>query len=362
MTVADLDKAMAQIAPPELAQDWDNVGLLVGDPAAALGRIGLCIDLTPAVLAEAVDAGCGAVVAYHPPIFKPVKRLTGGVVFDAIRAGVAIYSPHTALDVAEGGTNDVLAEAVGVGPDRRPLEAAADGPWAKLVTFVPRADAGAVADALFAAGCGSFGDYSRCSVRHDVTGTFRPGDAANPAVGQRGRDEHVDETRLEVIVPPGREADAVAALRQSHPYEEPAFDLFPRLPTPRGGLGRVGPLSEPTTRRAFVERVKQKLDLPHVLVAGPIDGDAARAAVCAGSCGGDLLHAAADAGVDVYVTGELRHHDALLAAKRGLTIVCTLHSHSERPTLAVVAGRLRAMLPGLTTHLCAADRDPFAYA
>jgi dinuclear metal center YbgI/SA1388 family protein len=353
MTVGDLADQLNAIAPPSLAEPWDNVGLLAGDRAVPVNKVGFCIDLTPPVLAEAIDAGCGIIVAYHPPIFKPMKRLVGGVVFDAIRQNVAIYAPHTALDVAEGGTNDVLADLVGIGPVRSPLKLAEVPTWAKLVTFVPRENVDAVAEALWAAGCGGQGEYTRCSVRHDVVGTFRPGDAANPTLGEVGQDERVAETRLEVIVPPGGEADAVAALRRSHPYEEPAFDLFNRQPTHATGLGRRGDLAEPTTRGQLIADLKRKLNLPHVLVAGPIDGPAESAAVCAGS-GGDLWQAAG--GCDIYVTGELRHHDALAAAAAGLTVVCLLHSNSERPTLPHVARQL----VGVETHQLTADRDPLS--
>jgi dinuclear metal center YbgI/SA1388 family protein len=255
--VADLAAALEAVAPARFAEPWDNVGLLVGDPGAPLGRVLLCIDLTRAVLAEALAAGAGAVVAYHPPIFRPLKRLTAGsLAYELVRAGVAVYSPHTALDVAEGGTNDVLADALDLA-DRRPL---------------------------------------------------RPGQAAGD--------------------------------------------------WPAGwGLGRVGRVA-PVARRALVERAKRALGLAEVLVAGPLDGEARRAAVGAGACG-DLLDDVLAAGADFYLTGEVRHHDALRAAEAGLTLVCALHSNSERGALARLGERLAERLPGLAWSQSRADADPF---
>ena len=364
LSVADLAHAMEAIAPSALAEPWDNVGLVIGDPAAPLTGVLLCIDLTLEVIEEAKTLGASAVVAYHPPIFKGLKRFTPGsaesVAYEAMAAGLAVYSPHTALDVAAGGTNDVLADLLGL-DGREPLSPRPSGDAGqKLVTFVPSDAVDRVADAMFNAGAGRIGDYDRCSFRTPGTGTFRGGDASNPAAGERGRDERADELRLEVVVPVRRSAAVVTALRESHPYEEVAFDLVPLAadPTRMIGLGRIGDLLEPLTCDDFLHRVRRQLGVPVVLVAGPTSQEVRRVAVCAGSCG-ELLDDAAKRGADVYVTGELRHHDALRASRLGLTAACVLHSNSERPTLAVVARRLEAALPGLRATTSERDCDPF---
>jgi dinuclear metal center YbgI/SA1388 family protein len=253
MTVDDLCRAMDAIAPPRFAASWDNVGLLLGDRAAPLSRALLAIDLTRPVLDEAVALGCTAVVAYHPVIFSGMKRvLAGSMAYELIRRGVSVYSPHTALDVADGGTNDVLADAVGM--------------------------------------------TARAPLRVTVA------------------------------------AEGV-------------------------GLGRVGAV-ETSERSALLARVRAALGVEHLLVAGPMEGAVSRVAVGAGACG-DLLDDVIASGAGLYVTGEMRHHDALRAAAAGLTVACALHSNSERRTLAVLAARLRDALPGLATHESAADRDPF---
>jgi len=295
-----------------------------------------------------------------PPIFDAIKRLTAGsLVFDAIRRGVAIYSPHTALDVADGGTNDVLCDILGL-EDRSPLRLAeTKASQYKLVTFVPEEHLERVSRALFDAGAGRIGNYTACSFRSNGTGTFFGEEGTNPAVGQSGRLEQASEIRIETVVPIARVTQVVRDLKQSHPYEEPAFDLQQLAATPEGiGIGRIGSFAQPIERRELPDRLKQGLAIDHLLIAGSLEGKVSRAAVCAGACG-DLLNDALAQKADVYVTGEMRHHDALRAAAAGMTVICTLHSNSERVALGRLRERLIQALPGLEFHLSKVDRDPF---
>jgi dinuclear metal center YbgI/SA1388 family protein len=362
MNVADLVHAMDAIAPARLAATWDNVGLLVGDPQTPLTRALVTVDCTRDVLEEARSQRCEAIVAYHPPLFKPVARLTSGsIAYELVRSGLAALSPHTALDAAEGGTNDVLADILEMG-GRLPLRAIDPvETTVKLVTFVPADHVEAVGVALFAAGAGRIGKYTSCSFRAPGTGTFFGEEGTSPTVGSAGHLEHAPEIRLETPVPVARVSEAVAALRRSHPYEEPAFDLVRLAPEPIArGMGRVGSV-RPAPLAVFVERIKRALGAAHVLVGGALDREVSRAAVCAGS-GGDLLGDAIDAGAQLFVTGELRHHDALRASAAGCAVVCTLHSVSERVALRSFAKRLSERLQGAEFLLSEADREPLAFA
>ena len=360
--VADLARAMEDIAPTRWAADWDNVGLLVGDSAAPLSRVLLTIDCTSSVVEEASQQGCEAIVSYHPPIFGGQKRfLAPSAAYAAARAGIAVYSPHTAFDAAPGGTNDVLAEAIGLS-SRSPLRPVGDGRAAlKLVTFVPAEHVDSVSQALFAAGAGRIGNYTSCSFRSPGTGTFLGGEGSSPVVGQAGRLEEAPELRLETVVRGADVAAVVQALRRTHPYEEPAFDLVP-LASPPGsaGFGRLGTLPNKVALRDIVARLKAALGCAHVLAVGPVDRPVQRVALSVGS-GGELLPDARSAGAHVFVTGELRHHDALAASAAGVSVLCTLHSTSERLALGPLGTMLEKHLAGVEILRSKADKEPFAF-
>ncbi len=361
MNVRDICRTFEEIAPLAYAAEWDNVGLLIGDGASRVGKLMLCIDLTADVLDEAFAAKAQMVMAYHPVIFKTVSRVTADaapVVYRAARKGLAVYSMHTALDCAAGGTNDVLAGVLGA-TDCRPLEVVEPG-RCKIVTFVPNEDLSAVADAAFAAGAGVIGEYSECSFFSHGIGTFHGSEASRPTVGEAGRHEAVEENRLEMVAPRSAVAAVCQAIRSEHSYEEPAIDVYPLEATnARRGLGRVGRLAKPTPLSILTERLKKKLGLRHILQAGPNDDrPVGVVAVAAGSCG-SMWRQAAAAGATLYVTGEMKHHEALAAAAAGLSVICLGHSNSERITLKHLAERLGEALPKLDVQLSTADRDPF---
>ena len=359
-TVGSACEALEVIAPMALAEEWDHVGLLIGRRSDRVKRMLLTIDLTEGVLAEARRRRAEMVMTYHPPIFEPIARLTdraAPIALAAAGAHLAVYSMHTALDVAEGGTNDVLAEAVGV-VDAEPILAAAGAGECKIVTFVPIADVPTVSAAAFEAGAGRIGDYTECSFVSPGEGGFRGGAASNPTIGRRGRRETVAELRLEVIASRVAASAVAEAIRAAHSYETPAIDVYALEPLRAGvGMGRIGPLARPVGMKTFIARVKRATGVRHVLLAGPRTGRVARVAVGAGSCGG-MWSDAVSAGADVFVTGEMRHHDALAAAAAGLTVICVGHTNSERPALPHVARRLRKALPGVEVFVSHVDHDP----
>lgn len=363
MKLADMVSVLEDLAPLRYAESWDNVGLLVGDPAAEVSRVLVTVDYTAAVAEEARAAGAQLVVAYHPPMFAAVKRASNDALWvDAIKRGIALYSPHTALDVAKDGTNDWLADACGVSTGERHAiraHAAKDAHY-KLVTFVPADAVEKVSEAVFAAGAGRIGAYTHCSFRISGTGTFFGNEGANPAVGQAGKLETVEEIRLETLVAIGKLDVVVAAMRGAHPYEEPAFDIVRLAPAGEGaavGLGRIGPINE-APRAELIGRLKDALGVSHLLVAGPTEGTAKRVAVAAGA-GGELLEDAIRAKADVFVTGEIRHHDALAAVRRGVTVVAALHSNSERAAVRAYAKRIAERSKGVEIATSKADVDPF---
>lgn len=366
VTVHDLEAALEAIAPARRAESWDNVGLLVGAGDRAAGRIVLTIDLTERVLDEARAVGANAIVAYHPPIFAPLKRLTDRapkerLVLACAQYGIAILSPHTALDAAPGGVNDWLADGVGPGrvtaltpADERPASEAV-----KVVTFVPADAADAVRRALSAAGAGRIGAYCECSFEITGTGTFHGDEGTKPAVGRAGALERVEEVRLEMVCGAREVAPAIAALRSAHPYEEPPIEVHPLGPRPDEsiGAGRLVALDAPATTDDIVARLKPHLGVERLFVSdGPIEH--AVVGLCAGA-GGSMTADAVARGATLYLTGEMRHHDVLAAEAAGCVVVLAGHTNTERGYLPVLAERLRAALPGIEqVHVAESDGDP----
>ena len=368
MTVRNVCDAMETIAPTWLAADWDNVGLLVGSGDWPANRILLTIDLTPDVAMEAIRKKTNVVIAYHPPIFRAVKHMRPnlvdqeGIAAEMLSRRIAVYSPHTALDAAEEGTNVALARLAGVA-DARPFSAAtAPSGACKIVTFVPAGAADALAESMFAAGAGHIGDYEKCSYRLEGKGTFFGADSTNPAVGRKGRLESVAEIRLEIIVPKRRLGDVTSALRRAHPYEEPAFDIYPLAGEPLTALGqgRVGPFEKPTRLRDLARRLASLVGAIAPAMVGRPNAALRRAFVCVGAAGS--LPFDTDAGPcgagDVVITGEIRHHDALRYERSGATAIALGHSTSERPVLKPLGAMLRKRLPGIEIGVSRKDRDP----
>jgi len=375
-----LDRVVAlldALSPLHHAESWDNVGLLLApladrrDPSSppAVERVLLTIDLTDAVLEEATGLGADLIVSYHPPLFRAVQRLRPSVpaerrVIAAARTGLSVYSPHTALDAAPGGVNDWLAEGLGPGASRPLVQAERLDPALelKLVTFVPHDHADRLAGALSAAGAGVIGEYSECTSRAETVGTFRGSAATNPAVGEREKLERVPEVRLEMVCPKRALPRVVEVLRDVHPYEEPAWDLYSLAARPELGFGcgRRVTLAEPVTLPALVERLKSHVGVASARVAAaPAHRAGApirEAAVCAGS-GGAVLSAAS--GVDVVVTGELSHHAVLERLAGGVSVVLLEHSSSERGFLPRYAQRIVERSEGaIRVDVSSADHEP----
>jgi dinuclear metal center YbgI/SA1388 family protein len=315
-TVSGVTAVMEELFPARWADADDPVGLAVGDPGAAVRRVLLTVDPVRAVVDEAIAVGADMIIAHHPLLFRAVHTVAaatpkGRVVHDLIRAGMALFVAHTNADSAPGGVSESLAMALGL-QDIEPIEPAADEPLDKVITFVPASHSEALVDALSAAGAGSIGAYDRCAFLTSGEGTFRPTAGARPTIGTVGRVEVVDEQRIEMVLPRTHRARVVRALRQAHPYEEPAFDVFELAPFPaRHGTGRIGRLPRPMQLHEFAQRVVSRL--PRTAVGARVSGDLDGAVSVVGLLGGAgdfLLDAARGKGVDVFVTSDLRHHPA----------------------------------------------------
>lgn len=324
---------MDRWAPAWTAESWDRVGLVTGHPGQPAARIRTALELTPELLDTAIASRIDLLLLHHPPLFKPLTTLRNdrpatARLLAAAQAGLALFAAHTNLDAAPGGVNDALAGALGL-VDTSPLEPVGGNGLRKLVVFAPPEHAERIASAMFAAGAGRIGEYRRCSFACEGIGSFLAPPDSDPFLGSPGDEARVDELRLETVVPAARAADVVRALLDAHPYEEPAWDLYPLEQAPSGcGLGRVGRLAEPLSGRRFVAQAAAALEAPLAAWAGPLPDRLERVAVLGGS-GGDYLARARAAGAQVLVTGEARYHDAEAARDLGVGLVTLGHFPTE---------------------------------
>jgi dinuclear metal center YbgI/SA1388 family protein len=364
--VEDLDRILESLAPRRLAEPWDNVGLLVGRRGVEVRRVLLSLDLTDAIVREAATEGYQAIVTHHPLIFKPLTRVTdadrrGVIVHQLIAADLAYFALHTNLDGAAGGLSELVAYELDL-KELVPLVRTPAG-WKKLVAFIPVEAYEVVTRAVYAAGAGEIGEYRECGYELRGEGTFLPSDQARPHIGSPGVRERVDEIRWETVVPTGVVSRAVRALISSHPYEEPAFDIYPiENVLSSTGQGRVGRLLNTLSLAGLAETVAETFGLREVSYTGDPETRMDRVAVVPGS-GGSLMDAAASA-ADVLVTGDLRYHDAERAQDLGLALVYVPHGHLETWALHRWGRTLRRALIGreVDLHFSANSRSPWRKA
>lgn len=363
MKIKEVIGALERFAPLPLQDGFDNAGLQVGlTEAEATGAL-LCLDVTEAVVDEAVTLGFNLIVSHHPLIFKGYKSITGRdyierCILKAIRNDIVIYSAHTNLDNAQGGVNYKIAEKIGL-KNVHILEPKEEC-LLKLVTFVPSAQAEAVRKALFEAGCGCIGNYDSCSYNLEGEGTFRAREGANPFCGVIGELHWEREVRVETILPAFKKASVVKALLASHPYEEPAFDLYPLKNTwMQAGSGVIGELEEPETELDFLKRIKKTFEagcLKHTRLSGRL---IQKVALCGGA-GAFLLPRAVSGKADVFLTGEVKYHD-YFNYENDILIAEIGHYESEQYTKEIFYSLIQEMFPGLEVQMTRINTNPIKY-
>lgn len=359
VTIRDVEQVIERWAPPDTAMPGDPVGHQVGERDRTVHAVAVALDASPTQVQRAASEGCGLLVSHHPLIYRPLSRVdpsdpVGRSVSLLCRNEIALYVAHTNWDMAPGGVNDALAAVLDL-RNLQPFAPQGARRFVKFVTFVPRADVQRVLDALSLAGAGEIGLYRRCAFFHPGTGTFEPLPGAKPAIGEVGTREEVEEYRLETVAPEANVRELVRALRESHPYEEPAFDILSVRSGPELFLGRVGDLPSPQKPEAFVALVGQRLGCTARWL-GAAKERVGRVAVVGGS-GGDLVAEAAAAGADALLTGELRHHQLIEAYERGLGIVDATHAATEQPGVEALARRVESHFAGRVRVHCLAPSE-----
>ncbi|WP_338600629.1 Nif3-like dinuclear metal center hexameric protein [Desulfoferula mesophila] len=347
-TIGDFMEAMERWAPAWSAESWDKVGLQVGDPAAPAPKVWTALELDEPLLAAALEAKVALLLLHHPVLFQPLEQLrvdspATARLIKAASEPLAIFAAHTNLDSAPGGVNDVLGERLGLS-ELTPLVPAQNQDIAKLVVFTPPEAMEEISRALFDVGAGNIGDYRECSFAAVGVGSFWAPPDGHPYLGRPGEKEMLEELRLEMVVPAGRVPQALDAIRRTHPYEEPAVDVYHlRQSAPGFGMGRVGSLAAPRRSEVFAAWAAAELEAGWAHLGGRAPEVIERVAVVGGS-GGDLLPQAAAAGAQLLVTGEARHHTAEQAADLGLGILCLGHYQTEAVIVEPWARRLRREL------------------
>lgn len=367
MKVKEILSVIDQVTPFRLALDWDNVGLLIGDDEQNAKNVLMTIDITRDVLAEAKRLKSDCIISYHPVIWDGLKKITPNgeteVVYELIRSGIPVISVHTAVDITWGGVNDGLAEILGL-EETQPIGDYVRDPGSnnyKLVVYVPIEAAEKVAQAMFRAGAGAIGNYSKCSFQSEGTGTFLPLEGAKPAIGKPGKCEQVSEIKIETIVPAKLLDTVVKSMIEAHPYETPAYDILKLLESPyKYGLGRMGKLAKPRKISELLQEIKKQTGAKSYGIIGPKERVVRTAAVCAGSCGKIISQVIAE-GCDFYLTGELKHHQAMAAQEAGLSCICLSHSVSERFILKKLAKVLQNLLKDVKINISRKDCDPFTW-
>lgn len=363
MTIQDILIHIERFAAPELQEDWDNAGLITGQRTWPCTGALLCLDATPEVIKEAAAKGCNLVIAHHPILFKGVKKLNGKTcieqaIIEAIKKDIAIYAAHTNLDNVVLGVNGKMAEKIGLknfttlSPKRKVLR--------RLITFAPMDKAGAVRQALFAAGAGHIGKYDECSFNSEGTGTFKAGEGADPYVGEVGQRHEERETKIEIVYPFYLEAQVVHALISSHPYEEAAYDIFTMDNVHQGiGAGVIGELEQPMEETTFLTHLK-KVFKTAIIRHTALRGKPVKKVALCGGAGSFLTGTAIAQGADFYITADVKYHEFFDAESR--TVLADIgHYESEAATIDLLHDLLVKKIPNFAPLKTVVDTNPVRY-
>ena len=363
MTLREITDLLQALAPLQLAEDFDNVGLLTGEPEQEIQGILVAHDALESVVAEAEAKNCNLIVCFHPILFKGLKRLNGSTYVErallrAIRSNIAIYALHTALDNVPEGVSGRLAAALGLQNSRVLLPKSAT--IEKLVTYVPAKNRQELLDALFEAGAGSIGKYSQCSFTVAGSGTFLPGEGANPTVGSPGSLQEEQEAQLHLTYPAYRRNQILQTLFRTHPYEEVAYEITGTLNTHQHqGMGMIGELHEPMEVEAFLAHLKTRLGTPCIRHSAPPAKRIRKVAVLGGS-GAFAIQAAKSAGADALVTADLKYHD-FFQGEGHLLLADVGHFESEQFTKNLLHEYLTEKIANFAIHLSEVNTNPVNY-
>lgn len=363
LTVKDITAYLEQLAPLSSQESYDNSGLIVGDPSMSVKGALLSLDCTEEVVEEAFEVGANMIIAHHPIVFKGLKKLNGKnyverTVIKAIKNDIAIYAIHTNLDNYRFGVNAEIGERLGL--KNLQILSPATNSLKKLIVFCPEENKFEVSQALFNAGAGNIGDYDECSFETAGQGAFRPNENTNPAIGEQGKREKVDEHKIEVIVSSHQLGKVVAAMNEAHPYEEVAHDIIPLdNQNQYEGAGMIGELAQPVKTMQYLQQIKEAFACGTIRHTKQIAEEIKTVAFCGGA-GSFLLKAAKSKKADIYITGDFKYHE-FFDAEDDIMIADIGHYESEQFTPNLLLGILKKNFINFAFHLSKVNTNPINY-
>ncbi|KAB8152676.1 Nif3-like dinuclear metal center hexameric protein [Kordia sp. TARA_039_SRF] len=364
MKVQDIMSCIEEFCPLAYAEDFDNVGLLVGNSQQEVSGVLISLDTLENVVDEAIEKDCNMIVSFHPIIFSGLKKITGKtyverVVLKAIKHDIAIYAMHTALDNSWNGVSDRMCDELGL--RNKSILIPQKGTIKKLITFVPKKDADNLRNALFAVGAGSIGNYDHCSFNVEGLGSFQGNEASNPTVGTKGETHFEEEVQLGITFARHLEGKVIKTLHESHPYEEVAYEITTLENTNQHiGMGMIGELEKPINEVHFMTLLKTKMKVP-VVRHSALSGKMIQKVAVLGGSGSFAIEAAKRAGVDAYVTADLKYHD-FYKAEGKLILADIGHYESEQYTKNLLFEHLTKKIPNFAFILSVENTNPIKYS
>ncbi len=363
MQVKEIIKLFEEYAPGTLQEEYDNSGLNIGDPEKETTGALCTLDVNEEVVDEAKEKGLNLIISHHPLIFQGIKRLSGKneqerAIIKAIKYDIGIYSVHTNLDNVQNGVNGVIAEKLGLKNTK--ILSPKKNSLSKFVAFIPVEYTAKVKEALFAAGAGHIGNYDCCSYNLEGTGTFRGNEHSNAFVGEKYEVHHENEIRVETIVPNHLISRVIAALKQAHPYEEPAYDVYPLLNTESNiGSGLIGEFDEGLQPLDFLALLKETFHIEAIRYSGNVNQKIQRVALCGGS-GSFLIKKAISSNAHAFITSDIKYHQ-FFDAESSLLLADIGHYESEQYTKEFFYHFLSKKIPKFAVHLSDVETNPIKY-
>lgn len=363
MTVKEITNIIEDFAPLNYAEDFDNVGLLIGDATAEVTGVLATLDTLENVVDEAIEKNCNLILSFHPIIFSGLKKITGRnyverVVLKAIKNDIAIYSMHTALDNSNKGVNAKICEVLGLTNTK--ILIPQKGTIKKLTTYAPKNEAELLKEALFIAGAGTIGNYSNCSFTTNGLGSFKPNTNANPTIGKIGETKTEEETQINVTFEKAKETAILKALFKNHSYEEVAYEITTLENTNQNiGMGMVGELENALNEVDFLQEVKNKMNVDYIRHSNLLNKKIKKVAVLGGS-GSFAINAAKAVGADIFITADLKYHQ-FYEAENKLILVDIGHFETEQFTKNLLVEILTKKIPNFAISLSESITNPIKY-